>query len=89
MKQKKKPQINSVGWQHRGVDNNKTNKIKKPRPVASASHGGGGGSFKLSLTQKKTKEHLHISYNYSINGNLKNIHISNINTIQPTSFKLM
>mgnify|MGYP003571746889 CR=1 FL=1 len=43
----KKPKINSVGWKHTRVDNNKT----KPRLVASAApypitRGGGGGKTK-------------------------------------------
>ena len=35
---KKKAQINSVGWQHKRVDNNKTNKAQASRFCSTASH---------------------------------------------------
>ena len=35
---KKKPKINSVGWQHTRVDNNKTNKAQASRFCSTASH---------------------------------------------------
>ena len=39
---KQKTQINSVGWQHTKVDNNKTNKAQASRFCSTASHHSGG-----------------------------------------------
>ena len=59
---KQKAQINSVGWQHKTVDNNKTNKVQASRFYGTASHhvkycvcvcvSGGGVCIRWSATLK-------------------------------------